>query len=331
MLNKTYESNLAISKISVINDYRYGGLTVITFMDSLEKWFDPKEVLEKLKYSQSSHGAIINKIPILQKVLIKPDNIRFCSEEEKKLLYVSNRGKILITLPAVVRLIMGSNMPNADKYRDWVVNTISYIEKHGFYKDGTLSDSIDRFNNLFNPNYYNNRTPIIINQYDNTITNISVDPYLIKRIVNLAFIMTFSKPATALIPLEQDVNVDYLSIAYQAGGEEAVNDVICNIKFINNKLLLGWDISVLENNLIPTFQRYVSKFSIPDGPGFIERKEEAKEFGNCNTVLDAEFKDVTEETDSYMKQEQDIKTEYEKQKDFLKNVFKNLVEDGVEY
>lgn len=325
---KTYEATLPISKISVINDYRYGGLIVITFMDSLEKWFDPKEVLEKLKYSQSSYTAIINRIPIMQKILIKPNNIRFCSQEEKKLLNISNRGKILITLPAVVRLIMSSNMPNADKYRDWVVNTISYIEKHGFYKDGTPSDSVDRFNSLFNPNYYNNRNPIIINQYDNTITNIGIDPYLIKRVVNLAFIMTFSKPATALIPLEQDVNVDYLTIAYQAGGEEALTDLVYNIEFINSKLLLGWDISVLENNLIPIFQRYISKFSVPDGPGFIERKEEAKEFGNCNTVMDADFKDITDEANNYT--EQNEKSEYEKQKDFLKEVFRNLVEDGVE-
>mgnify|MGYP006870856566 CR=1 FL=1 len=40
---KAYEATLSISNISVISDYRYGGLTVVTFMDSLEKWFDPKE------------------------------------------------------------------------------------------------------------------------------------------------------------------------------------------------------------------------------------------------------------------------------------------------
>lgn len=322
MLNKTYESNLSISNISVISDYRYGGLTVITFMDSLEKWFDPKEVLIKLKYSQSSFNAIINKIPILQKVLIKPNSVRFCSEKEKSLLYISNRGKILITLSAVIKLIMGSSMPNAEKYRNWVINTISFIERHGYYKDGTLSDSIDRFNNLFNPDYYNGRAPIIINQSDNTITTISLDHYLVRRIVNLAFIMTFAQPTSVLVPLEQDVNVDYLTIAYQAGGEEAVNDVVYNIQFINSKLLLGWDIGRLEAGLIPLFQSYISKFSIPNGPEYIERKEEAKEFGKCNTVLDAEYKDITEEVDNY-------REEKENQKDFMKQAFRNLVDEGV--
>lgn len=319
---KAYEATLPISNISVISDYRYGGLTVVTFMDSLEKWFDPKEVLTKLHYSPSSFDKTITRIPIIQKILIKPNNVKFCSQKEKELLRISNRGKILVTLPVVIEMIMRSNMPNAEKYRNWVINTISFIERHGYYKDGTLSDSIDRFNNLFNPDYYNGRSPIIINQMDSTITTISLDHYLVRKIVNLAFIMTFSQPSSMLVPIEQDVNVDYLTIAYQAGGEEAVNDVVYNIQFINSKLLMGWDIGRLEAGLIPLFQSYISKFSIPNGPGYIERKEEAKEFGRCNTVLDAEYKDITEEVDNYSE-------EKENQKDFMKQAFRNLVVEGV--
>ena len=280
-LSRTAEGT--VSNISVYQDYRYGGLTVITFMDSLEKWFLADEICGKLGYKVSSRQKILSKLSSLDKLILKPKNMNNFKCEKPSHLKVPNRGRLLINLHGLVILANNSTLPNARQYQDWVYSTITYIEDHGHYEDATLADSMDRMNLLFNPTA-NTPNPVVINQVDHRVIDIGIPPELRERIINLAFYMTFSRRADELAPVSRDIPVNYLWLAYQCGGVQGRESVVTNIKFIIDKLSLGWPLEELEYRLGNAFTGFTSMYSIPYGPGFQQRLEEHKESRNPGRI-----------------------------------------------
>lgn len=292
-INVSRNAEGTVSNVSVYQDYRYGGLTVITFMDSLEKWFLADEICDKLGYKVSSRQKILSRLSSLDKLILKPKNMNNFKCDKLSHLKVPNRGRLLINLHGLVILANNSELPNARQYQDWVYSTITYIEDHGHYEDATLADSMDRMNLLFNPTA-NTPNPVVINQVDHRVIDIGIPPELREGIINLAFYMTFSRRADELAPVSRDIPVNYLWLAYQCGGVQGRESVVTNIKFIIDKLSLGWPLEELEMRLGNAFYGFTSMYSIPDGPGFQRRLEEHKESRDPGRIRD-DYKEVTEE------------------------------------
>lgn len=291
--NLTRNAEGLVSNVSVYQDFRYGGLIVITFTDSLEKWFLADEICDRLGYSRSSRTQVISRIPMIDRMLLKPRNLSNLDNDKTSLLKVYNRGKLLINLRGLITLASNSTLPNARQYQDWVYSTITYIEDHGHYEDATLADSMDRMNLLFNPSA-NIPNPVVINQGDHRVIDIGMPPELRERIINLAFYMTFSRRADELAPVSRDIPVNYLWLAYQCGGVQGRESIVTNIKFIIDKLSLGWPLEELEMRLGNAFYGFTSMYSIPDGPGFQQRLEEHKQSQDPGRIRD-NHKEVIEE------------------------------------
>ena len=296
-INVSRNAEGTVSNISVYQDYRYGGLTVITFMDSLEKWFLADEICGKLGYKVSSRQKILSKLSSLDKLILKPKNMNNFKCEKPSHLKVPNRGRLLINLHGLVILANNSTLPNARQYQDWVYSTITYIEDHGHYEDTTLADSMDRMNLLFNqPTPGNN--PIVINQEDFRVIEIGLPTEIRKRVIDLAFYMTFSLRAYDMAAIARDFNINYLWLAQRCGGDQGRESVVTNIKFILDKLRLGWPIEELEYRLGNAFTGFVSKYSIPYGPGYQQRIEEIKQSEDPGRIHE-NHRVVEEEYDPY--------------------------------
>ena len=290
-INSSRDAEGLISNISIYQDFRYGGLTVISFSNSLEKWFLAEEVCNKLGYTKNSkYPALNNFVSYMDKMLIKPKNF---GPIDRQGLKINNRGNMIINLRGLIALATNSTLPNAKQYQDWVLSTITYIEDHGHYEDATLADSMDRMNLLFNPTA-NTPNPVVINQVDHRVIDIGIPPELREGIINLAFYMTFSRRADELAPVSRDIPVNYLWLAYQCGGVQGRESVVTNIKFIIDKLSLGWPLEELEMRLGNAFYGFTSMYSIPDGPGFQQRLEEHKESRDPGRIRD-DYKEVTED------------------------------------
>lgn len=269
-LSRTAEDK--VSDVAVYKDFRYGGLTVVTFVNSLEKWFVASEICEKLGYTKNSkYSALSNFVSDMDKILVKPKNF---GAREIQGLKINNSGNLLINLRGLIALATNSTLPNAKQYQDWVLSTITYIENNGHYTDASLADSMDRMNLLFNPSELYENNPIVVNQQDFRVIEIGLPSEIRKRVIDLAFYMTFRLRAYDLAPVSVDVNINYLWIAYQCGGIQGRESVVTNIKFILDKLRLGWPIEELEMRLGEAFSGFTSMYTIPDGPGFRQRREE---------------------------------------------------------
>lgn len=119
------------SEIQVFNSEEFGSLRVVDYNG--ESWFVAKDVAQALGYSNPQeatrvHCKKVNKI----------------TQHSETLRRVKNPPVSLLIIPEsdVYRLIMRSNLPDAERFQDWVCDEVlPSIHKHGVYAvESVLND-----------------------------------------------------------------------------------------------------------------------------------------------------------------------------------------------
>ena len=109
-----------MNNLKIFQNDEFGEIRTITIDD--EAWFIGKDITEKLKYQNGSR-----------------DITRHVDEEDRKVIPLhdgtQNRDTLIINESGLYSLILGSNLPNAKKFKHWVTaEVLPEIRKNGSYQ-----------------------------------------------------------------------------------------------------------------------------------------------------------------------------------------------------
>ena len=99
-----------------------------------EPWFVGKDIAEALGY-KNTRDALSRHVPDKYKKVFTPQQMASVSKSRDSLPFVdSPRGLTFINEAGLYKLVMRSELPNAEKFSDWVCDTVlPQIRKTGSY------------------------------------------------------------------------------------------------------------------------------------------------------------------------------------------------------
>ena len=139
MTNKTNEM------MAFTNDL-YGSVRSVQIDNVV--WFFGRDVVECLGYevSTKSYTHYVKQY-VRDKYQLKMNNTDLVlfgmNNDETSLFKIGRKGEVLINQYGIIQLVMGSSLPQAEQFQDWIIEeVIPSVLQHGAYIDSSRADAL---------------------------------------------------------------------------------------------------------------------------------------------------------------------------------------------